>query len=205
MDCTASMGPWIHQAKTRMVELAQHVKTETENAALQIAFIGYRDYGDEHPLVVVPFQSPADTMRHIQRIEAVGGDDRAEDVAHGLEAALHQDWSGADVKIVFHIADAPAHGLEFHTVHVSDRFPRGDPDGFDPRDFVERMSFLDIDFTFVRIDPCTDRMIEVLHKCYTHGGTFNILDLKKQDDSFPLKFTRSITDSIELHTSSQVM
>ena len=211
MDCTASMGPWIANAKTRMVELTNQVQVEHPDANILTAFVGYRDYGDREPLMTVPFQPTHVTMEQIQQVEAEGGDDIAEDVAHGLEAALHQDWSDAEVKIVFHIADAPAHGMAFHTLHISDRFPRGDPDGFDPRDFVERMSFLDIHFTFVKIHNSTDTMIEVLHNCYTQGGTFSVIDLRRQ--GVPLgdvtlvndELTRSISETITHYTSSQAL
>jgi hypothetical protein len=210
MDCTASMGPWIHQAKTRMVELTDQVRTQHPNTNLTTCFVGYRDYGDDERLIVVPFGHPQQTMERIQMVEAKGGDDCAEDVAHGLEVAVHQDWSNAYVKIVFHIADAPAHGLAFHSPNVSDRFPRGDPDGFDPRDFVEKMSFIDIHYTFVRIHHSTDTMIEVFHNCYTQGGAFSVLDLCKQGvrhdtaESLSLELTRCISESITQHyTSSQ--
>jgi hypothetical protein len=164
-------------------------------------------------MIVVPFGLPRHTMERIQNVQAEGGDDRAEDVAHALEVAVHQDWCDSDVKIVFHIADAPAHGMAFHSAGVSDRFPRGDPDGFDPRDFVEKMSFLDIHYTFVKIHPSTDTMLEVFHNCYSHGGTFNVIDLRTQDqrldmfdqsDVLSAELTRSITASItHYYTASQ--
>jgi hypothetical protein len=213
MDCTASMDPWIHQAKTRMVELTDQVRSEHPRAHILASFVGYRDYGDDERLIEIPFQNPSDTMEQIRRIEAEGGNDQAEDVANGLERALHQDWSNADVKIVFHIADAPAHGIEFHSIGISDRYPRGDPDGLDPRDFVERMSFMDIHFSFVKIDDCTDMMIENFHDCYNHGGTFTIIDLRNQrvhfepdNDALSEALTLSITRSItNYYTTSQAL
>jgi hypothetical protein len=213
MDCTASMDPWIYQAKTRMVVLMDHVRTEHPEANILVSFVGYRDYGDENQMVVIPFQSPSETMDAIRKIDAEGGDDQAEDVAHGLSRVVSQDWSGSDVKIVFHIADAPAHGLAFHDLHVSDRFPRGDPHGLDPRDFVEKMSFLDIQYTFVRIDKSTDTMIDLFHNCYTQGGSFGVIDLVNQHAShhrnvmepevLPEALTRSMTASIARYTASQ--
>ena len=204
MDCTASMDPWIQQAKTRIVELTREVQRQHPVARIQTSFVGYRDYGDDEPMIVVPFQTPQATMEQIQGVRAEGGSDIAEDVAGGLERALHQDWADCDVKIVFHIADAPAHGLDFHAPHVSDRFPSGDPNGLDPRDFVERMSFLDIHFTFVRIHKSTDTMIEEFYNCYTKGGTFKVIDLQNQH-RFGDEITRSISASITHHyTASQV-
>lgn len=180
MDCTASMGPWIQQAKTRMVELVDSVREQHPLTSIRVGFIGYRDYGDNEPLIEIPFQTADETMEQIQNVQPEGGDDCAEDVAHGLFRALHMDWSDAHVKIVFHITDAPAHGRAFHGIRISDRYPRGDPDGLDPRDSVEKMSFLNMDFTFVKINETTDTMIEQFHNCYANGGTFSVIDLYTQ-------------------------
>ena len=219
MDCTASMGPWIQEAKTKMVELVDRVRDEHPNTQIRVGFVGYRDYGDNEPMIVIPFQNAQETMLQIRPIEPEGGDDCAEDVANGLFRALHMEgWNDADVKIVFHIADAPAHGSAFHDPRVSDRYPRGDPDGLDPRDSVEKMSFLDIHYTFVKIDPSTDTMIEQFHNCYGQGGTFAVIDLRPQGyrrmnalevgDPTILSeaLTRSITASITQHyTASQAL
>ena len=174
------MSPWIHQAKTRMVELVDGVQQEHPNTRIRVGFIGYRDYGDTVPLIEIPFQNAHETMAEIQPIQADGGDDIAEDIANGLFRALHMDWSESDVKIVFHIADAPAHGTMFHGIRISDRYPRGDPNGLDPRDSVEKMSFLDINFTFVKINDSTDTMIDQFHNAYAHGGSFSVIDLRPQ-------------------------
>ena len=220
MDCTASMEPWIYQAKTRMVELIDGVRDTHPRAQILVSFVGYRDYGDEVPMIEFPFRNANETMAAIREVQAEGGDDQAEDVAHALFRAVHQDWRDADVKIVFHIADAPAHGEAFHTLRVSDRYPRGDPHGLDPRDSVEKLSFLNVHYTFVRIHESTDTMMEQFHNCYAQGGTFSVIDLLNQTrrarrqnaigtmdpDAMSLseQLTRSITASITQHyTSSQ--
>jgi len=208
MDCTASMSPWIREAKTKMAQIKDTVTREHPNAHIEMAFIGYRDYGDDDSIVVHSFTAPHKIMECIRKVRAEGGDDEAEDVVNGLEHAVHLDWSDADVRSVFHIADAPAHGMDFHGPSVSDRFPRGDPNGLDPRDFVERMSFLDIQYTFVKSTDTTDKMIDEFHKCYTKGGSFTVIDLRPQDGydrsrEFSRAVTRSVVDSIRQHTSSQ--
>ena len=216
MDCTASMEPWIEQAKSKIWDMTRTVREEEPDAEILVGFVGYRDYGDANRSVVIPFQDAKHTMRHIRDVFAEGGDDEAEDVAHAMMDAHHMDWREADVKMVVHIADAPAHGLQFHSSSVSDRYPRGDPDGLDPRDFVERMSFLDIDYTFVKINRTTDTMIEQFHNCYGHGGVFRVIDLRPQHYDSSLgdpqghmsnllsaAVSREITQSIHRHTASQ--
>lgn len=216
MDCTASMGPWIDQAKAKIGEMTRVIRRENPDAEILVGFVGYRDYGDRDRMIVIPFQDSHHIMRCIRDVEAHGGDDQAEDVAHAMQEAHHMDWRGADVKCVVQIADAPAHGLQFHSSAVSDRFPRGDPDGLDPRDFVERMSFLDIDFTFVKITNSTDTMIEQFHNCYGHGGEFRVIDLRPQhydetlgdprgdvSNLLSAAVCRDVTHSIHRHTASQ--
>lgn len=203
-----------------MVDLIDRVSVEHPHATIQVSFIGYRDYGDAVPMIEFPFQNAQAIMHHIRNVSAEGGDDQAEDVAHALFRAVNQDWTHADVKIVFHIADAPSHGREFHNLRVSDRFPRGDPQGLDPRDFVEKLSLLDVHYTFVRIHESTDTMIEVFDNCYAQGGSFSVIDLLTQNrrarrqnaigtmdpENVDLseRLTRSITASITQHyTTSQ--
>ena len=200
------MEPWIQQAKTKIVKLTKQVTDENPNADILVSFVGYRDYGDAEPILTLPFQTPSDIMWKIRGVFAEGGNDQAEDVAHGLQAALGFDWSESDVKIVFHIADAPAHGLTFHTARVSDRYPGGDPHGIDPRDSIEKMSFMDVQYTFVKIHDSTDTMIEQFHNCYSHGGSFTVIDLRAQGEYAPHAFSEvmseCITRSITQHTAS---
>ena len=213
VDCTASMGPWIHQAKTKMSDMVGDIRSEHPNAIVQTAFVGYRDYGDQEKLIVHDFQDPQTLMRNIRNVEALGGDDQAEDVLNGLERALRSvEWANADVKCLIHIADAPAHGLWFHSIHLSDRYPRGDPSGVDPREYVERLSFLDVQYTFVRITDDTDKMVGVFHDVYNQGGSFRVIDLVPQDAGDPQNteeslmtiLSQNVSQSITRHISSQV-
>lgn len=210
MDCTGSMGPWIEQAKTEITTIMNGVTTEYPRARCRVGFVGYRDYGDSEQSIVIPFQHPADTMEQIRGVYAEGGDDIAEDVAHGLQNALDMDWSDATVRMVFHIADAPAHGIMYHGIQVSDRYPRGDPSGLRLDQIMERFSSLDVDFTFVKINDSTDTMLEAFHNSYARGGLFCVLDLRPQTSDLgetysrlPPLLTRAITNSIGQHTSSQ--
>lgn len=209
LDCTASMGPWIAEAKQKTVDMVKDVCKTHTGAEVQVAFVGYRDYGDQKKISLVDFKSPQDAQQAIQQIEAEGGDDDAEDVAFALFNVLGLTWTG-DIKFVIHITDAPAHGTQFHTATISDRFPSGDPEGRDPRDSVEKFSFLNMNYTFVKISRDTDRMIHEFERCYRQGGTFTVLDLlpqtnKQERMDFTASVSRHINHSITSHTSSQVL
>jgi hypothetical protein len=208
------MGPWIREAKNKTVEMIQDAKKVNPEAEMRVAFVGYRDYGDTIQTDIVDFTTPEEAQSSIQEIEAEGGDDDAEDIATALFEALQLSWSG-DVKIVIHITDAPAHGMQFHSASMSDRFPSGDPDGRDPRDSVEKFSFLNMMYTFVKISHDTDKMLEEFEKCYKQGGTFTVLDLHchtyngpvdDTEDPMPLSMSRevsrNITASITRYTAS---
>lgn len=220
LDCTASMGPWIAEAKQKTVEMVKDVCNAHAGADVRVAFVGYRDYGDAVKLIFIDFRSSEAAQAAIQRIEADGGDDEAEDVATALFNVLGLNWTG-DMKFVIHITDAPAHGTQFHLSTISDRFPSGDPDGRDPRDSIEKFSYLNMNYTFVKISKDTDMMINEFERCYRQGGTFKVLDLMPQTKrqcrrrptgdpenmtmSLTESVTRHINHSITLHTSSQEM
>jgi hypothetical protein len=93
-------------------------------------------------------------------LKVSGGDDCAEDVAGGLEVALQQEWGGeSGTRLILHIADAPAHGLHFHDELISDRFPKGDPRGYEPSELLRGIRRRKIDYYFGRISvilnfPC---------------------------------------------------
>ena len=210
LDCTASMGVWIAEAKQKTVEMVTDICTANPDAEVQVAFVGYRDYSDLKKIEVIGFTTPEEAQVAIQWLEAEGGGDEAEDVATALFTALHLNWTG-EMKFIIHIADAPAHGLDFHTPDVSDQFPRGDPNGRDPRDSVEKFSFLNMNYTFIKMSQDTDMMIREFEKCYTQGGAFTVLNLVPQktigDGSARLSesVSRHVSDSIRRRTSSPEM
>ena len=68
MDCTASMGPWIHEAKTKMTALVDTVHSQNPRAIVQVGFVGYRDYGDDERFIVIPFMNAHETMERIRAV-----------------------------------------------------------------------------------------------------------------------------------------
>ena len=117
----------------RMLEV--HART-----ALRVAFVGYRDYGEEIsqldfvPLTIgqVGKRSIRDAagmarfVDFVSGVEADGGGDTAEDVFTGLEQAALLSWLSHGTRLIIHIADAPCHGTNFHKGVVDDDYPAGD-------------------------------------------------------------------------------
>lgn len=220
LDCTGSMEPWIHESKSKIQQIISQNRREHSNADFEVALVAYRDYGDKIRMRTVDFSTPAQIVRALEPIHAEGGDDEAEDVAGALDRTCGLTWGPSDVRMIFHIADAPAHGSMFHAPRVSDRFPQGDPDGKDPRDLLRHLASEDIQYTFVRITSSTDKMIDVFHELYTRmGGMFRVIDLHPQTydgrygrvtsgnmaDALSPAVTRIVSDAITQHSASQDM
>jgi len=179
LDVTASMTPWLEQAKTRIREMTTTIQRQHPDTHIRVALVAYRDYDDEQRFHIVNFTTPDAVMAVLRPLQAEGGDDEAEDVAHALQHALDLEWDG-DVNIVVHITDAPAHGRIYHALTATDRFPRGDPGGLDPRHILHDMSERDFTYTFVKITTHTDTMLEVFQSAWTGPGEFNVIDLRPQ-------------------------
>ncbi len=216
LDCTGSMEPWIRAAKTKIQEIVNTAKKDHPNAEFEIALVAYRDYGDLVRHRVVDFTTPQAVMASLQNVHAEGGDDEAEDVAHALLHTTWLRWEDTHVKMVFHIADAPAHGLPFHSPYVSDRFPGGDPEGLDPRDSLRALCREDISYTFVKITSATDTMLDAFFNAWPGNyATFRVIDLRPQkvgrrhdedtSDLLSPEVSRVVSQAIDQHISSQGM
>lgn len=175
------MEPWIQEAKTKIQDILRDVRKEHPRAEFEVALVAYRDYGDQVRFRVVNFTRADEIVRALEPIHAKGGDDEAEDVAGALDKACALTWGPSDVRMVFHIADAPAHGKAYHEPHISDRFPEGDPDGRKPTHLMRHLAQQEIEYTFVRITASTDKMLGVFHRVYEEEGAhFRVIDLHPQ-------------------------
>ena len=210
LDCTASMGEWIQTAKTKIVEIVGNVLHEHNDADIQVGLIGYRDYNDEQRFVIHDFTTPDVIRQVLGTIDAQGGDDEAEDVAHALQQCMGLAWEDADVRMVFHITDAPAHGLAFHKPYVSDHYPEGDPEGLDPRVTLRMMSTTGFTYTFVKITSATDTMLDAFYNSWTGPSVFQVIDLSPQrlgrqsaSEAFSQEVSRVVSCSIDPRTFSR--
>lgn len=203
VDCTSSMEPWINAVKTKAHEIADRVSMDYPEADIKMGLVGYRDYGDLPRFRIVDFATPRAVRDALESLVAEGGDDEAEDVAGALHHVLQLSWGDADVRMVVHLADAPAHGLQFHGPALSDRFPHGDPNGLDPLDEIHSMSMDGFHYTFVKSTSATDTMLEEFYSVWDGDGLFQVLDLGQQTREFPLRVSRTISQAIGRSTSSQ--
>jgi hypothetical protein len=137
-DATKSMGPYIHAAKERVMNIANDVKRGVAAANPKIsakdlesfvkfAFVGYRDWNASGTVYDAPGQVESFDLSSdikslklfIEQVKPHGGGDLAEDVAGGLRAIESLKWSPASAKCVFMLADAPCHGKQYHSLEDS--------------------------------------------------------------------------------------
>lgn len=173
MDCTGSMGTWIEASKACVIEAAEQIRLcLPTGSTFECAYICYRDHCDGNSRIVeFPFTPDMDLLRqNIQNVQASGGGDFPEDVAGGFQAALNLPWKkDVGVKLVIHVADAPAHGSRYTEVG-GDSYPDGDPNHLEPYDQVKQFAQEGIDFTFFRIGRETDKMTDELRKGFNEGA-----------------------------------
>lgn len=191
-------------AKDHIQTIIYDMREQHFGAAFEVGFVGYRDYGSDEQYIVIDFTEPEQLVRKIRPIQPKEGDDEAEDVAWGLRHARKLTWGNAPIKMVYHIADAPAHGEFFHRGNVSDRFPEGDPRFLDPRQSIKEWSYEGYHYTFVRITRTTDTMIDHFHNAWTGNGTFRVIDLSHRGPNGFLDAIRdSVNETLTQHISTQ--
>jgi hypothetical protein len=123
----------------------------------------------------------------IRTLKAEGGDDAAEDVAGGLQKLIGLSWSAAaDVRQVLFVADAPAHGTQYHDISISDEYPEGDRTGLNIEDQLTLLASKCIGFTVFRMNSHNDIMFTAMQSAYQrgripgHNANFIVADVAEQ-------------------------
>jgi hypothetical protein len=181
LDCTASMQPWIDAAKERIVDTIQTIRTSHPTCQIQVGFVGYRDFHDSTHIIRIPFTTDVQMLQDsIMDVVAEGGDDTCEDVAGAYRFVNTFQWYG-DVRCVFHIADAPNHGLDYHEETVDDNYPDGHP-YIDLNTEVVEFADKDIDLSVFRIKRDTDMMYRIMKNIYQtiRPEGFSIVNLRNR-------------------------
>lgn len=181
LDCTASMQPWIDAAKEKVVDILDSIYKRYPDCQISASFIGYRDFHDEHQFIKVPFTQNIEHLQTlIMNIEAEGGDDVCEDVAGAYRLVNGLEWD-CDIGFVFHITDAPNHGIEYHESHVEDDYVDGHP-YIDLVDEVQCLADKGIDLTVFKIKQSTDVMYNIMRTIYQTVclNRFNVVNLQNR-------------------------
>ena len=172
LDCTASMGSYINMSREKIKDIIKQVKDLYDKSEIRVAVIAYRDIGDKPGNEVYQFSEDIDKAKaFLDKQGPSGGGDAPEDVNGAFQLALYSlEWKNS-VRIIVHVADAPCHGTQFHDYGSgNDYHPKGAPGdaSWDTmfKDLVEKC----IDYTFLKINPQTDKMFEMFKKMAIANG-----------------------------------
>ena len=154
------------------------------NFQIRLAFFGYRDFGDLKQFEVLPFTYSVDAFpTFCDAVKATGGGDGPEDVFGGLEQMIGLDWSeDGSTHMLFHIADWPCHGREFHGWVTGDDYPNGDPKGRSIQTMLDQLAEKRIQYYFGKITEYTDKMIAKFSEVF--DGEILVCDLVNPDKLF---------------------
>jgi hypothetical protein len=195
IDGTASMGPYIQSTKRQVRNIMESLKQAIPYSTFLFGAVIYRDFGDIDQYEVYPFQE--DITESIRNVEPYGGGDIPEDVAGGYQRLLEMDWDDAGVKFVFHIADAPPHGLIWHSPNMQDLIPH--PEGPFLEESIVQLSMKNIHLSIVRINNSTNEMIEIFATIC--GDNFNVIDLDENLVEEPELLDDTLSENIIEHIS----
>jgi hypothetical protein len=174
VDCTLSMKTYIDNLVACLETVIDKAIDENPEWTVECALIGYRDFFD--PIgPTIDFKKNIRAVRDaLSTIEALGGRDTCEDVHSGLIRTAHLSWDRfAASKVIFHIADGPAHGIKYHAPDVEDDYPNISNDLCDI--MTEDLAMRDIHYTLGRINYTTDIMSDLFRDAYVKCVQFGSL------------------------------
>lgn len=112
LDATGSMGDEITQIQRTIDEIAARIDQFDPRPELRLGLVSYRDRGDAYVTNLdANFTADVPSFRQaLLQVRADGGGDTPEDLNSGLEVAIRQmSWQPDSVRLMFLVADAPAH------------------------------------------------------------------------------------------------
>lgn len=168
LDCTASMVPWIRIAKDQLLNIFADVKKDYPTSDIRVGFVGYRDICDqpsEFEIVELTHDHES-VVEKLSTTQAFGGGDICEDVAGAIQRVNRMKWRTHGCRLVFHVADAPAHGILYHDECVTDDFP-DEAQCVSLFEQISRLATSDVSLTFIRIDTSTDIMTDKFKEYYS--------------------------------------
>ena len=128
VDNTGSMGSYIQNVKTKILEIIRTIKKEELCHRLRVGLVSYRDHPPEETTYITKkYELSPDTSQieqNVMQMGASGGGDGPEAVSTAIQVMNRMEFLNESAKIAVLIGDAPPHGVE-----SGDRWPQGTPDG----------------------------------------------------------------------------
>ena len=177
IDSTASMGPYIEAAKSESKNISKILRNTYPEMNFQYGYIFYRDpidaKDDIHEMINLTDQVN-DLPSEIGKIRAIGGGDLPEDWVDAYKKVNNDiNWRNGN-KVIFHIADAGAHGKRFTP---SDKYPDEEKKLIKE---IEKCCSKNIKiFAFVIEEDSRNSFIECKKIYKSKGGTYEIYNFEK--------------------------
>lgn len=110
IDATGSMGDEMSYIKSEIDDVISKVKHDNANVNIELAMMVYRDLKDDYVTKYSEFTTDiAAQQEWLSKQRADGGGDFEEAVDVALDEAINKQWSVDATKLLFFVADAPAH------------------------------------------------------------------------------------------------
>ena len=110
IDATGSMGDEMNYIKSEIDDVISRVKEANSQAHISLAMMVYRDLEDAYVTRYSEFTTDITSQQDFLKLQSAGGGgDFEEAVDVALEEAINKQWSDNTTKLLFHVADAPAH------------------------------------------------------------------------------------------------
>ena len=120
IDATGSMGDEMSYIKSEIDDVIYQVKTANAQANISLAIMVYRDKGDDYVTRYSDFTADITAQQDFLKLQrASGGGDFEEAVNVALDEAINKQWSDTSTKLLFHVADAPAHDKDVQSWNQS--------------------------------------------------------------------------------------
>ena len=112
IDTTGSMGDELRYLQSEVADVIERVTTELSETDIALAFVFYRDEGDEYKVKSSDFTSDIAAQQRVLASEsASGGGDTPEAVHEALQEVLGLSWREGTRKILIPVLDAPPHDV----------------------------------------------------------------------------------------------
>ena len=115
IDATGSMQSWIEAAGEKCIKISEDLQSQFPDLNFRFGGIFYRDpidsIKDEHEVFDLT-NDYYNLKNSFLKIVAEGGNDIQEDWVGAYNMALNLNWRDG-TKLIIHIADSPAHTIEF--------------------------------------------------------------------------------------------
>lgn len=169
VDTTGSMGSFIDEAKTSMVNILKSISSE-QNIDLAVGVVEYKDHCDTVVSKSYGITTDMeDAQKMIKRLYPGGGGDEPEAVFDGLNELSKMEWREYSKRVAVLVGDNPPHGY----ASSGDSYPKGCPCKLTLEDVTSAMENLGIVLNSfpVRNDKNTIDSFKLISS-YTGGELF---------------------------------